>query len=78
MATRTVKTGDDVDAALSFLGRQSRPQVSGDEFFLALTQKVIDDVLKKADDARFSMVKELMDDKNKGESISKLRELLGV
>jgi len=78
MATRTIKTGDDVDAALAFLGRQSRPQVSGDEYFMNKVQGIVDAVLKEADDSRFNMVKELMNDKEKGASISKLRELLGV
>ncbi len=78
MATRTIKTGDDVDAALAFLGRQTRPQISGDDLFMQMVQSVIDDTLKKADENRFNLVKELLDDKNKGQSISKLRELLGV
>ena len=78
MATRTVSTGDDVDAALAFLGRQSKPQVTGEAYFVAQIQGVINTVLKEADEKRFSLVKELMDDKAKGQSISKLRELLGV
>lgn len=78
MATRTIATGDDVDAALSFLGRQERPQVDGEAYFQSKIQGIIDSVLKEADEKRFSLVKELLDDKAKGQSISKLRELLGV
>lgn len=78
MASITIKTGDDVDAALAFLGRQKNPQVSGEAYFLELIEKEKNSVLKEADEKRFSLVKELMDDKNKGQSISKLRDLLGV
>lgn len=79
MSTKSIKLGDDVDAAMSFLGRQQRPQVSGDEFFMAKVQSdVIDAALRAADEMRFNLVKELLNDEKKGESISKLRELLGV
>jgi hypothetical protein len=78
MATRTFKTGDDVDAALNFLGKQQKPQIGGDEYLQNRFQILIDDLLVQADNQRFSLIKEMMDDKNKGQSISKLREVLGV
>lgn len=78
MAARTFNFGVDVEAAFSFLAKQERPPVSTDDYIQARIQEVINDALDKADSMRFSLVKELMDDKNKGQSISKLRELLGV
>lgn len=78
MASRTIQTGDDVDAALAFLGRQQNPQVGGEQLFQARVKALIDTALKEADDKRFNMVTELMSDKDKGGSIVKLRELLGV
>lgn len=76
--TRTVKTGDDVDAALAFLGRQLNPQVNGEAYFQLRMNDVISQALKEADEKRFKLVSELMDDKNKGASITKLRELLSL
>jgi len=78
MATITYKTGDDVDAALAFLGRQLNPQISGEQYLLDRLDEVKNKVLKEADDKRFNLVQALMNDKEKGASISKLRELLGV
>lgn len=78
MASRTYKTTDDVDAALAFLARLESPQVSAEQYFDARVQNEVDKVLAEANDKRFNMVKELMDDKNKGASIKKLRDLLGL
>lgn len=77
MASRTLNVPDDVEAALSFLGRQERPAISGDEYFTKKTQEVIDNAMKRADELRFNMITELMNGKDKGSSIAKLRELLG-
>lgn len=78
MANRTIQTGDDVDAALAFLGRQEVPEVSGEEYFQSKMKAVVEQALKQADDERFRLVTELMNSKDKSGSIVKLRELLGV
>lgn len=78
MASRTVSTGEEVDAALDFLGKQSTPPVSGQDYFMNKITDIMKSALKEADEKRFDMVKKLLDEKNKGESISKLRELLGA
>ncbi len=78
MASRTISTGEDVDRALNFLGRQSRPPVTGDAYFMNKITEVTNAALKEADEKQFSLVKDLMNDANKGESIGKLRELLGL
>lgn len=78
MAARTIETGIDVDSALTFLGKQSKPQVSGEEYFQARIQEIITKALTDSDNQRFSLVTALMNDKDKAKSISQLKELLGV
>ena len=76
MASRTISTGNDVEAALAFLAKESG--TTGEVYFMDKVQKITEDILREADDKRFIMAQKLMNEKNKGESISKLRELLGV
>ena len=76
MATRTISTGDDVEAALLFLAKQKG--VTSEEFFMDKVKDIMLSALKEADEKRYEMAKKLMDDKDKGTSISKLRELLGA
>jgi len=76
MATRTVSTGDDVEAALAFLAKESN--TTGDAYFMGKVQSITEDILKEADSKRFALAQKLMDEKDKGKSIAKLRELLGV
>ena len=79
MAARTFKTPDDVDLALAFLARlENDSNVDAEVYFQRRVQYVIDEVMKEAAEKQFNMVKELMDEKNKGASIKKLRDLIGL
>lgn len=78
MASRTIQTGADADAALNFLGRQKNPQIDGETYFQQKIQDVINAALTEADDKRFNLVTELMKSSDKGKAISNLRDLLGV
>lgn len=74
MATRTIQTGDDVEGALAFLAKQKG--VDSEKFFMDEVSKVFQNHLDKADELRFDLAKKIMNEGNKGESISKLRKLL--
>lgn len=77
MATRTISTGNDVEAALAFLAKEKN--TSGEQYFMDKVQGISDDILKEADDKRFALAHKIMtEEKDKGKSISKLRELLGA
>ena len=75
MATRTIQTGDDIESALLFLAKESG--VSSEQYFMDKIGKVSTAILDEADEKRFELVKKTLDEKNKGQSISKLREILG-
>lgn len=76
MASRTVSTGNDVEAALAFLAKESG--TTGEQYFMNKVDGITNDILKEADNKRFALAQKLMDEKDKGASIAKLRELLGA
>ena len=76
MATRTIQTTDDAEAGLAYLSKQVGK--TSDDFFMEQLGALFQSNLDKADELRFAEVKKLLDDKNKGKSISDLRALLGL
>jgi hypothetical protein len=76
MASRTISTTKDVDAALDFLGRQQDPPITGDQVLTTRVQELVTAALAEADEARFNKAAELLQYNDKSEAIAMLRELL--
>jgi len=75
MANRTINTGDDVEAALTYLAKEKKS--TADNFFMEKLKEVTDSLLKEADEKRFAAANQIMAGKDEaGVKVSKLRELL--
>lgn len=77
MASRTISVGigDDVESALDFLSKQKEQDISS--FFMDKVKKVMDEALVEADNKRFELARQLLNQSDKGKAISDLKKLLG-